>query len=345
MVLVTGCSRYLGAHVARRIAAAPSVRRVIAVDTELPSADTFGDNRPHEVGVELVRADIRNPLIAKLIASAEVDTVVHAALSANPSRPGGRTALKESNVLGSMQLLAACQGAPTVRRVVVKSTTAVYGSTPRDPAMFTEQMEPRALAGGGYAKDAAEVEGYVRGLTRRRPDVAVTVLRYADLVGPEVDTALTRYFAPPVVPTVFGHDARLQVLHETDAVAVALLACTSAVSGTYNVAADGVIMLSQAVRRAGRVAVPVPRQLTGTVARFVRGARMVDFTSEQVAFLNFGRVVDTSAVAAELGFRARWTTSQAFDDFVRARGWRAVLSPDRLRGVERGVVSALGRLP
>ena len=66
----------------------------------------------------------------------------------------------------------------------MKSTTAIYGSSPRDPALFTEDIEPRSLPSGGYAKDAVEVEGYVRGFGRRRPDIAVTVLRFTNVVGP-----------------------------------------------------------------------------------------------------------------------------------------------------------------
>ena len=100
--------------------------------------------------------------------------------------------MKEINVIGTMQLLAACQKAPSVRKLVVKSSTAVYGSSPRDPAMFTEDLEPNALARSGYAKDSVEVEGYVRGFARRRPDVAVTTLRFANFVGPKVRTPLTR---------------------------------------------------------------------------------------------------------------------------------------------------------
>ena len=95
---------------------------------------------------EFVRADIRNPLIAKVIAQAEVDTVVHMNVIATPLGAGGRTAMKEINVIGTMQLLAACQKAPTMRKLVVKSTTAVYGSSPRDPALFTEDVEPALAA-------------------------------------------------------------------------------------------------------------------------------------------------------------------------------------------------------
>src|SRR5579875_4177428 len=171
VVLVTGVSRYLGGRLAMRLQAHPDVGRVIGVDVVPPRAD---------VGrTEFVRADIRNPIIAKVIASARVDTVVHMSVIATPFGAGGRTAMKEINVIGTMQLLAACQKAPSVQKLVVKSTTAVYGSSSRDPALFREADEPRALPKSGYAKDCVQVEGYVRGLGRRRPDVDVTLLRFA----------------------------------------------------------------------------------------------------------------------------------------------------------------------
>ncbi len=61
--------------------------------------------------------------------------------------------MKELNVIGTMQLLAACQKSETVERVVVKSTTAVYGASPRDPAVFTEDMAAKAVPRSGYGKD------------------------------------------------------------------------------------------------------------------------------------------------------------------------------------------------
>ena len=93
--------------------------------------------------VSFVRADIRNPVIAKVIAKEDVDTVVHMSVIATPGSAGGRSTMKELNVIGTMQLLAACQKAPGLENLVVKSTTTVYGASNRDPAMFTEDMEPR----------------------------------------------------------------------------------------------------------------------------------------------------------------------------------------------------------
>lgn len=335
VVLVTGVSGFLGGHLAARLAANPDIDRVLGVDTVPPPRDLL-----KRMGrAEFVRADIRNPLISKVISSASVDTVVHASLSASPGSAGGRATMKEMNVIGTMQLLAACQKATTVRRVVLKSTTAVYGSSPRDPAVFDEATGPKDLPSGGYAKDAAEIEGYLRGFRRRRPDVTTTVLRFANFIGPRIDTVLTRYFAMPVVPTVFGFDARVQLLHEEDALAVLERAATHELPGVFNVAADGVLMLSQAIRRAGKVAVPVPSGAVGPVSRVLRGARVVDFSPEQMRFLNFGRVVDLHRLRDEFGFVPRWTTTQAFDDFVRGQALSPVLGAERIEAIERGVLS------
>ena len=103
VVLVTGVCRDLGGRFARRLADDPAVDRVIGVDVVPPRHD-LGD-------VRFVRADIRNPVIAKVIAAEDVDTVVHLSVIATPSGAGGRTSMKEINVIGTMQLLAACQKA------------------------------------------------------------------------------------------------------------------------------------------------------------------------------------------------------------------------------------------
>jgi UDP-glucose 4-epimerase len=331
VVLVTGVSGYLGSRVAGRLSADPSVDRIIGVDTVPPGrADLELLGR-----TEFVRADIRSPLIAKVIRQTEVDTVVHAAITANPSSAGGRTPMKELNVIGTMQLLAACQKSSTVRRLVLKSTTAVYGTSPRDPAVFTEDMPAKALPRAGYGKDAVEVESYVRSFGRRRPDITVTVLRYANFVGPQADTTLTRYFTPPVVPTALGRDPRLQVIHEADAVEVARQASLTDHPGVFNVAGSGAIFLSQAIRRAGRIGIPLAGPAVGLVSGAIRRLGLADITPDQLQFLYFGRVVDTTRLRTEFGYTPAFTTEQAFDAFVTQAGIEPVISPRTIRRTEK----------
>jgi UDP-glucose 4-epimerase len=343
-VLVTGASRFVGGHLVARLAADPTIDRVLGVDSVPP-----GKELARRMGrAEFVRVDLRSPMIAKVISTAKVDTVVHASMSANPRDSGGPgraySAMKELNVIGTMQLLAACQKSTTVARLVVKSTGAVYGASPLDQAIFTERDEPQALPNSGYAKDAVEIEGYIRGFSRRRGNVDVTVLRFTNIIGPRIDTVLSRYFSLPVVPTVLGYDGRLQLLHEEDALAVLERATRVGLPGVFNVAADGVLLLSQAIRRVGRIPVPIPGPAVATVGRLLRGAQLVDYSPEQTRFLNFGRVLDTTRLRTEFGFVPRWTTAQAFDDYVRGRALRPTIDPKWAATVQRCLLGLAARL-
>ncbi len=333
VMLVTGVARYLGGRLARMLTEDPTIERVIGVDV-VPPRDDIGT-------AEFVRADIRNPIIAKVIASAEVDTVVHMSVLAQPGSAGGRTIMKEVNVIGTMQLLAACQKAPSVRKLVVKSSSTVYGASPKDPAMFTEDMEPRSLPRAGFAKDSVEVEGYVRGFARRRPDVTVTVLRFANFLGPRIETPMSAYFSLPVVPTVLGFDPRLQFVHEEDGLEVLRRTAVQDFPGTYNVAGDGVLLLSQAVHRAGRPTLPLLSPFVSSIGGLVRRARVVDFSPEQLRYLTYGRGLDTTRMRTALGFQPQWSTGATFDDFVRAHRLNKYLPPSAVQAAEARLVSVL----
>ncbi len=312
VVLVTGVSRFLGGLLARRLAAEPGIERVVGVDVIPP---------PHDIGdVEFVRADIRNPMISRVIESAGVDTVVHMNVIATPTFVGGRTPQKEINVIGTMQLLAACQKSRTVERLVVKSSAAVYGSTPADPAMFTEDMGARRSPSGGFGKDSIEVEGYVRGFARRRPDTEILMLRFANVIGPRIRTAITDYFSLPVLPVPLGYDARMQFVHEDDAIDALVLAGAGSTTGVVNVAGDGVITVLQAAALARRPVLPMPLQSAGVVGGMARRLGLADFSPDQMSFLAFGRGLDTTRMRAQLGFEPAHTSRDAFAAFAATLG-------------------------
>jgi UDP-glucose 4-epimerase len=335
VVVVTGVSHYLGAHVAARLAADPRIERVIGLD----AADPAPELAPLLAQVERVRADAAS--VGTVIDDLAADSVVHLALVTAPDQQhGGRAAMKDQNVIGTMQLLAACQRAPRLRRLVVRSSTAAYGASFRDPAVFTEDTEPHAVPRGGFARDILDIEGYVRGFRRRRPDVTATVLRFAPFIGSTADTTLTRYFSQRVVPTVFGRDPRLQFVHIEDALEVLYRSVTEEHGGTYNVAGPGVLVLSQAIRRAGRIAVPVLEPgLSGAVG-IARTLGFGRYGLDQVDLFVHGRVVDTTRLTTEYGFTPR-STAAAFDDFVGGHTDRTVIRADQLAGAERAVLDGI----
>ncbi len=182
-VVVTGVSRFLGAHVAARLAADSRITRVVGLDANEPALELDG--------VEHVRADAGSA--PSVVGDLGAEVVVHLALLTAPDPGnGGRAAMKDLNVIGTMQLLAACQQAPRLRKLVLRSSTAAYGASFRDPAVFTEDTEPRAVPRGSFARDILDIEDYVRGFRRRRPEVAATVLRFAPFLSSTASTTLTR---------------------------------------------------------------------------------------------------------------------------------------------------------
>lgn len=297
VALVTGVSRSPAATLLQLLAADPSIDRVIGVDLVPPQSPV--------PGVEFIRTDITTPAIGKLIEEHRPSTVVHAA---TPPTLDGRSAHRELALLGTMQLVAGCQRVNDLRVFVLQSSAAVYGGSAGDPAVFTEDAEPRAPL-RGRARDSAEIERYVRALGRRRPDLRLSILRLAHVVGPDVHTPLARYLRLPMVPTMLGFDPRLQFLHASDAAAVLHRAAVDDVAGTYNVAGDGVLFLSQSVRRLGRVPVPVPAVALASVAAALGARHIGDLMAS--GDLQYGRALDTTRMRTAFGFAPEHNSARA----------------------------------
>lgn len=344
VVLVTGVGHRLGARVAARLAAAPGVTRVLGVDTVGPESSfaAAGDERVPE----FIRTDIRGPLIAEVIRSAGVDTVVHLSGVSSAHRTGSVAAARDMHLTGTIRLLATAGRIPGVRQWVLGSTTSVYGSSPRDPAVFTEDMEGGSLPRGGTGRAALELEGYVRALARRRPEVGVRVVRLADIVDPSPGaepSPLLNYLTLPVVPVVAGFDPRLQFLHVDDAVRALARIALDGAAATVNVAGDGVLFLSQVIRRAGRVPIPVPRIAAGTSGGVLRRLGVTGLTPDQINYLRYGRCVDTGRLRASEGCVPHYSSARAFEQYVSAHDLTSPLSPATLDGVQRTVHSVLTR--
>jgi UDP-glucose 4-epimerase len=320
-VLITGVSRFWGAHLARRLEADPSIELIVAVDTEAPLVELARS--------DYVRADIRHSLIGKLLKAMSIDTVVHAGLIVDPRRASARV-VHETNVIGTMNLIAACSAVDSpVRKLVVKSSTAIYGSEPDDPSFWSEDMTRRAPARDTFTRDLDEVEAYVRDFALRKPEAVVTLLRFANVLGPTHNTPFSRLFDLPVVPTIAGFDPRLQFVHEEDAAAVLSAAVLEEHAGTFNVAGPGIVLLSQAISLMGKPNLPIIPFMGSTLALAVMDrVTSLGFPAHLSRLLQFGRVVDTSALRERFGDVMAHTTLDTVLSHARNRRVRDILGSD-----------------
>lgn len=321
-ILITGVSSHLGTEVARRLETDPEVEYVAGLDTRPPRAALER--------TDFIEADIRNPLVAKLIPQTEVDTVIHNQIVRQPGQGVSPQQAHDINVIGSLQLLAACEKTATLEAIVIRGSAGIYGSEPAAPQFFTEEMTRLYPLRTRFQRDVAEIENYFETFSRRNPAITCTMLRYQLGIGPSLHTQMTRYLSLPVVPTCFGFDPRLQLIHEQDALDALVAAVKRPVRGPVNVAAPGTIGLTRLLRMAGKVSAPIPHPLFGSASTVARRLGLFSFSPDFRRLLQHGRGVDVSRLRDEVGFVARRTTVEAVEDFVRtAEGRRLVPSPRR----------------
>ena len=317
-VLITGVGSYLGTELARRLERDPEIEHVAGLDTRPPQAKLER--------LEFLEADIRNPVITKLLPQTEADTVVHNQIVRRPGPGMSPQAMHDINVIGSLQLLAACERSPTVRTIVIRGSAGIYGSEPQAPQFFTEEMARLYPLRTRFQRDVGEIENYFETYSRRHPQVTCMMLRYQPAIGPATDSQVTRYLSLPVVPTYLGFDPRLQFVHQSDGIEALVAAIKNPLRGAVNVAAPGTIGLTRMIRLAGKVSLPIASPAFPTAANL--GRRLGVFESLSPDFrrlLRYGRAVDTRRLVEEVGFRPRFDAAAAVEDYLRTQRGRRVL--------------------
>jgi UDP-glucose 4-epimerase len=300
-ILVTGLSTYWGGRLAQALESDRDIDVIVGVDSEDPTRELER--------TEFVRVGAQHALLRRIVEAAEIDTVVDARLVVESTTTSARNA-HENNVIGTMNILAACGGPnSTVKKLVFKSSAHFYGTAQDDPAFFTEQMGRPHPPTTPIERDIVEAEASVAEFAEQCRDCEVTVLRCSNVLGPEVRTSHSALLRLPFVPMILGFDPRYQFVHEDDVVAALAHAIRNDMPGIYNVAGDGVLALSEVAGLLGKPYVPVlPPWGTGLAASVARrlGVRV---PPELLSQLRFGRGLDNRKLKAT-GFVYRYTTRE-----------------------------------
>jgi len=306
---VTGACSFLGQELLKRLEVDRRYDRVIALDVRVPEAPLDK--------TEFRRVDLTVPTVdaelAALMADEKVDTLVHAAFLSYPTHATAWA--HELEDIGTMHLLNACAVAKP-KRLLLLSTTMVYGASPENPNFLDEAHPLNGVARSRFVNDKVNAEHQVRRFADEHPDVAVTSLRFAPLLGPTVTNFFTRFFSRPVAPVLMGYDPLMQFVHESDAVHALELAIDREVTGAFNIVGDGVLPYTTILALMGKVPVPMPRFLAYSVSKALWATQVFDSPPNLLDYLRFLCVADGAKARAQLGFNPQYDIKQTILDFL-----------------------------
>ncbi|MBI2933912.1 MAG: NAD-dependent epimerase/dehydratase family protein [Planctomycetes bacterium] len=300
-VLLTGSHDFLGKLVLARLRKRDDVELILTVG---PGAGRRGLRLRHE------RLALNDPKIVALVRREAVDTIVHLDVRQESHRNESDF---EHTVMGSMTLLAAAAEAG-VRKVLMRSTAAVYGARYSNPTYLDESRRIRLGSRSQYLRDLADVERYAQEFVRSHPEVFLTMLRFAPVIGPTATSPFMRYVRLEQPPVIAGFDPLFQLLHEEDAADAVAQALSADVRGPVNIGPEGVTPLLRILRRLGRSPLPIPPVLTSVSERLLPPLRGMPMDS---SFLKFPCCPDNGRMKRELGFLPSRTTSQTLEELSR----------------------------
>jgi UDP-glucose 4-epimerase len=308
VLALTGARTFLGRNLVGLLEEDDRACRLVVID-EQPPVSAGPKTRSYAVDRTQPNASAR---IAEILAAEAVDTFVHLGFLDSPARNTGWAHELES--VGTLHVLNACRERP-VEKLVLGSSTQLYGARFDNPNFLSEAHPLRGLRDCPFLGDKIDAEQQVAAYARDYPAATVTVLRFATLLGPTVESFVTRWLSRRLVPTLLGFDPLLQFVHEVDALAALKLAIDRDVPGVFNVVGEGVLPVSTVIKLAGRTALPIPHFLAERLTALLWLAGVSEIPAPMLRFLRHLCVADGAKANAELGFTPGYTTREAALEF------------------------------
>jgi len=288
-VLITGISGNLGRSLTKLL---HREERVMGIDRR-PFAGKPKDLEVHQL-------DIRKKKVEDVFRRGEVKALIHMGIIHDPRLPA--TEHHSFNVLGTKAVLeyAAKHG---VNKVVVLSSTAVYGPSPDNDNFLTEDAPLLGSSRFPEIRDLVEIDMYAQQYLWKHPEVETVILRPVHIVGPTVKNAPSNYLRLQRPWVLAGFDPMVQLIHEDDACRAMIAALKPGVRGVYNVVGPGELPLSAVMRELDRQPIAVPHFLARPLLDKLFQWRVASFPSPELDHLQFLCTVDGARAEKELGFR------------------------------------------
>ncbi len=269
-------------------------------------ARSAGDSRP-PVAIDKLRgrvataqwrlADPATPAVVRALRDLDVavwvaaETDLESALRVRPTE-------RRERVVRTAQTLVTATAAAGVPRLIVVTSAQVYGAAADNPVPLSEDAHLNGIRDGGIVGDLLAVEDVIEDARRVHPGLSITVVRPAALVGPGIDTVVTRHFEAPRLLTVKGANPAWQFCHLDDlAAAVGVVTC-SELGSVLTVGAPGWLSQEQVEALTGMRRIQLSEATAlGTAARLHRFG-VLPAPASELAHALYPWVIDSARLRA-----------------------------------------------
>lgn len=313
-IAITGLRSFVGKRLVPRLRKAMPDAQIVGIDLQRPHGL---DPAVRFHGIDLA-APTADGHLADVLHKEGVEALLHAAFRSRPR--ADLEADHELETIGSLHVLHAAAAA-AVPRLVLASTTMLYGPRPDNPNFLTEEHPLRGHPDAHNVRNRIQAEELLADWRVRHPAVEVAVLRTCWIMGPTYEDAVTRHFARGVVPTLLGHDPLLQFVHEADCLRAFEIALLEGRPGVFNVVGRGVLPLTTLLRTAGKRPLPIPAPLLYRLRAYPSQVQTGDPPAGFYDYLRYLWVADGERGFAAFG-EPEYTTLEAWMSFVSARRMR-----------------------
>lgn len=304
-IAVTGVNGYAASTLLPLLEADTDIEKIIGIDV-----------RPWRGGfskVEFFREDIRSPEISGILN--QVDIVCHLAFADEAMHD--RQASDDININGMENILSACEKCG-IQKIIIGGCFSVYGFLPSAAHHYSETDAVYDQPADNYfTATAGKLEMIVEKFIRSHPDIMVTFMRMAPLMGPNMDNLLEKAFSMQFSLMHSDNGASVQFIHEDDLGGGLLAAVNKEIPGIFNVGADDAVSLRSCIKKTGVKTIPLPQWLSEFLADLGFNLRVHPFGKDYIRLYRKSIFMNNEKLKAAAGWEPVYDSEAAFFSFIK----------------------------
>jgi UDP-glucose 4-epimerase len=275
--------------------------------TENPNWEIIGiDSRdiskvPPLKGLTVVQLKYSRGNFENLFRSHDFETVYHLGRISHSSNTHNVLAKRiELSVMGTNRILELCERSG-VKKVIILSTFHVYGALPDNSIFLNEEAPLRASLRHPELRDVVEMDQICTNwMWKNQNTISTVVLRPCNIIGTQIQNAMTRFLAGPVALSPADYNPFFQFIHEFDMAQILYKVLNDVPTGTYNVAGSDFISFREALEVVGTKGIPFPMVLAGGLNSVLKKIN-IDVPDYLLDYLKFSCLISNHELKKHLG--------------------------------------------